>query len=250
MVVKIVIHDIPTPADEDGAYADVERRYLQHCLDNNIPVLVLVVGGQIGGRSDLISLLKEGVNRGLFTIGNHGDEHSSTAWNPSGMTLDEQKTYIQNGESKIESALNVSPKIFIPPYYKCNEDTFHACRDLGIKLHTAAVGGYWSAEPIEDAISMTGPNQFTSDYASADELRAALSQKEKDYGYVFWDIHPHHSAKAGEDAISMELEVMKDYAITVTPTLAETVSSMVSPLVSIMMVMMVVSIIKSIVKKE
>ena len=91
-----------------------------------------------GSDTNVVNKISEGYKKGLFELFNHGWNHV----NFTGVPLDQQKTWLSQANSKMQSIFGRNTTVFIPPYDGFDDNTLTAMKQLGFKII--------SSEPNQD----------------------------------------------------------------------------------------------------
>ena len=119
---------------QDWWLNDVQIELIQLFSENNIPLTVGIIAGDFGNDPIIVDYVKDELNKDAIQIANHGLIHQPF----SNFDKREQNEMIIESNKKIVEILNVTPKIFIPPENKFNEDTLEVLKENGFTHLSAA----------------------------------------------------------------------------------------------------------------
>jgi len=105
-------------------------------------------------------------NEDILEIANHGWDHESF----TRFSLEEQKILIKKTNDKLFEKLKITPRVFIPPYNKFNEDTIQALQENGI-THMSSIHSIDKLPyPLQNATFYRFPaTSTTGEYSNIEE---------------------------------------------------------------------------------
>ncbi len=119
---------------QDWWLNDVQIELINIFSENNIPLTVGIIADDFGNDPVIVDYIKNELNKDNIQIANHGLIHEPI----SNFDKQEQNEMMIESNKKIGEILNVTPKIFIPPENKFNEDTIEVLKQNGFTHLTAA----------------------------------------------------------------------------------------------------------------
>jgi len=163
---------------------------------NKIPLTVGIIANSFGEDPKITQMVKSKLEKNEITIANHGlDSTPFTLFDKN-----KQDSMLKESSNKIFNDLGVSPKIFIPPQNRFNEDTKEVLIENGFTHLSASKLNDSEPFPLKNQqlyrfpeLSTTGeyvPSQNRILGVSAEKtFEDAMIALEK-YGYVIITIHP------------------------------------------------------------
>jgi peptidoglycan/xylan/chitin deacetylase (PgdA/CDA1 family) len=127
---------------------------------NNIKLVVGVVpfksdSGKFSGLTNRqVDILKDGLQRGIIEVAQHGYSHSNNLKSNKyfsefvGSKYSEQFRKISAGKSYLEQLLNIKIKTFIPPWNSYDENTLDVLVNLNFSIISAALYGAISIKDV------------------------------------------------------------------------------------------------------
>jgi len=173
---------------------------------NNVPLTAGVIIDSFGNDPYLFDLVKNEINDNQLEIANHGLD--STPFT----IFDEQKQndMLKESTDKIYEKLNVTPKIFIPPENRFNEDTKKVLIENGYTHLSASMLNDSPPFPLKDeslyrfpALATTGeyvPSQNRILGISSEKTFSDAFEGIEKYGFAVITVHPQEFSvfKGGE----------------------------------------------------
>lgn len=99
-------------------------------LDKNETVSLGLIMNAIGNDSQVVNMIKEGLDKNLFELSLHGWNHTEY----TNLTGQEQKESLQKSNNKMYDLFSKNSYIFIPPLSVFNNETLKAMTDLGLRV--------------------------------------------------------------------------------------------------------------------
>ena len=176
---------------------DVQIQVMNTFVEKKIPLTVGIIGDSFGNDLKLLDFIKEQKNKKNFEIASHGVGNTPF----TEFSKEEQDDKLKQSVQGIENILNVTPKIFIPPQNRFNEDTKQVLIDNGFThISSSLLHGDSPPFPLKDEklyrfpeISTTGlfdlkKNVFVG-ISHEETLSHTLDGLEK-YGFAVIVSHP------------------------------------------------------------
>jgi len=178
---------------QDFNHSQEQQKILRHHLDNDIPAILGVIPTRFGYDDQLLALIREGVDRGILTVGLHGWKHESMA----NQSLSQQSLAIQHGKGLMEK-LDIETRSLVPPLNEFDDNTLEAMKRNGLTLLSSA--SYLDDTPrLEDGILhlpstvTTAEVNFATDswiLLPPDRIREQMGRSWNEYGISVVTIHP------------------------------------------------------------
>ena len=121
---------------KDASYDEVQFQTLSFFTEREIPITIGIIGNKFGNDTLSVNIIKEFLqkNGDKLEIANHGWNHEPfTKFNKK-----QQSDIIKKTNDKLLEKLGITPKVFIPPFNRFNEDTIRALEENGITHMSAA----------------------------------------------------------------------------------------------------------------
>lgn len=116
---------------------DVQTEVIQTFRDDHIPLTIGIIGSEFGEDQKIVDYVKESIyaENSKIEIANHGWKHESFS------TLDRntQSNLIKKTNDRIFELLDISLKVFIPPFNEFNNDTIVSLEENGISHFSSAL---------------------------------------------------------------------------------------------------------------
>jgi len=121
---------------QDTWLRDGQIHLMEYCIANKIKITLGVIPSYIGYDQEVIHLIQDGADEGLFEIALHGWTNEDF----SKLNYDQQLDLILRGRNKLEDVFS-DPEIvtFIPPMNLFNDDTLRVCEDTGFQYFSASI---------------------------------------------------------------------------------------------------------------
>lgn len=110
--------------------------FLEKMIEKDVKVTVAVIANGFGSDHDLLNLVRQGVEKGLFDVAVHGWDHEDFS------TLDygSQVRLLHDAKEKLEELFpGVKISTFVPPYNAMNIDTLEAAAENNLECISGAV---------------------------------------------------------------------------------------------------------------
>lgn len=109
----------------------VQAEVLKHFLVSKVKISLGVIPGSFGNDSLVLSVVRQGVDSGLFEVAVHGWKHE----NFSELSYTEQLGLISKAVASLKTTFPSTEVVtFIPPFDLINNDTVRAAEEAGIKV--------------------------------------------------------------------------------------------------------------------
>ena len=176
---------------------DVQVQFMNTFVEKEIPLTVGIIGDSFGNDLKLLDFVKEQKNKKNFEIASHGIGNTPF----TEFLKEEQDDKLKQSVQEIENSLNVTPKTFIPPQNRFNEDTKQVLIDNGFThISSSLLHGDSPPFPLKDEklyrfpeISTTGTfdpeNNIFVGISHEETLSHTLDGLEK-YGFAVIVSHP------------------------------------------------------------
>ena len=185
---------------------------------NNVPLTVGVIIDSFGNDPYVVDLVRNEIKYNNLEIANHGlDSTPFTLFDKQ-----KQNSMLKESTNKIYEKLNVSPKIFIPPENRFNDDTKKVLIENGFTHLSASMLNDSPPFLLEDEslyrfpeIASTGgyvPSQNRILGISHDKTFSDALEGIKKYGFAVITLHPQEFSifKGGEYLNELNLEQIKE----------------------------------------
>jgi peptidoglycan/xylan/chitin deacetylase (PgdA/CDA1 family) len=185
---------------------------------NNASLTIGIIGNFFGKDPTVLAFLNEKISHSAANGNNPNSfslEAANHGWNHEDFTTfsrDEQTTMMRDTNKKIVETIGLTPKVFIAPYNRLNDDTISAARDNGLYYvsgNTRAYPATYLSDIINSTSSATSVEEKrvyhfpsageTGDLNSDDTEWVGSSHEETfkqiekelaDYGYAVVTMHP------------------------------------------------------------
>ena len=176
---------------------DVQVQFMNTFVEKEIPLTVGIIADAFGNDLKMLDFVKEQKNKENFEIASHGIGNTPF----TEFSKEEQDDKLKQSVQRIEDSLNVTPKTFIPPQNRFNEDTKQVLLDNGFThISSSLLHGDSPPFPLKDEklyrfpeISTTGTfdpeNNIFVGISHEETLSHALDGLEK-YGFAVIVSHP------------------------------------------------------------
>ncbi|MGD2106750.1 MAG: DUF2334 domain-containing protein [Nitrosopumilaceae archaeon] len=179
---------------------EVQYELINLFSKNNIPLTAGVIIDSFGNDPYLVSLVKKEIGSHNLEIANHGlDSKPFTVFDKQ-----KQSELLEESNKKIFEKLNVSPKIFIPPENRFNEDTKSALIENGFTHLSASMLNDSPPFSLKDetlyrfpAVTTTGeyvPSQNRILGIDSETTYVETLEGIDKYGFAVITIHPQEFA--------------------------------------------------------
>ncbi len=124
-------------------------------IDKNVPVTLSIIphpapsmsGNELLGDAGFLNYLKTISTNKLFEFAQHGYAHRDATGSVYksefyGLPYARQYEIIKRGQSDFQSALNVTPTTFVPPFDRSDDNTVQATKALGFTEYSTAVSDF------------------------------------------------------------------------------------------------------------
>ena len=125
-IIVIRIDDI-----QDYAFRDAQLYLLEYNIENQIPASLAIIAREFGADKLLVETVKSAVHLGSEVVV-HGWEHEDLTQ----LSLQDQKTRLQNAKRLLRETLGFDATTLAPPMFNYNEDTLTAMQVSGYKTVT------------------------------------------------------------------------------------------------------------------
>ena len=174
---------------------DVQIEFMKTFVDRNIPLTAGIIADSFGDDVKMFEFIKQ--NQNNFEIASHGIGNTPF----TEFTKEEQDTRLKQSVTGIEESLNITPKTFIPPQNRFNEDTKQVLLNNGFTHISASIlHGDSPPFPLKDAelyrfpeISTTGkfdPEKYAFVGLSHEETFSQTIEGLEKYGFAVIVSHP------------------------------------------------------------
>ena len=106
----------------------MQTTLLDQFISKNVALDTGLIMNAFGSDTNVVNKISEGYKKGLFELFNHGWNHV----NFTGVPLDQQKTWLSQANSKMQSIFGRNTTVFIPPYDGFDDNTLTAMKQLGL----------------------------------------------------------------------------------------------------------------------
>ena len=106
---------------------DVQVQFMNTFVEKEIPLTIGIITGAFGDDTKVFNFVKEQNEKKIFEIASHGAEHLPF----TEFSKEQQNSQLKQSIQDIEEKLDVTPKTFIPPQNRFNEDTVQVTMDNG-----------------------------------------------------------------------------------------------------------------------
>ncbi len=134
---------------------DVQIKIIDSFGNKDAEITAGIIGNVFGDDAKLVSYLKSKTDIGMTDIATNGWSFEDFTT----YTRDKQSSLLQESKTKISTALDVTPTIFIPPYGKVNNDTIYAVSSNNITTISSG-SGIMIPQDFADKISNYPANVF------------------------------------------------------------------------------------------
>jgi len=174
---------------------DVQIEFMQVFADKKIPLTAGIIADAFGEDVKMFEFIKQ--NQNNFEIASHGIGNTPF----TEFTKEEQDTRLKQSVTSIEESLNITPKTFIPPQNRFNEDTKQVLLNNGFTHISASIlHGDSPPFPLKDAelyrfpeISTTGtfdPEEYAFVGLTYEETFSQTIEGLEKYGFAVIVSHP------------------------------------------------------------
>jgi peptidoglycan/xylan/chitin deacetylase (PgdA/CDA1 family) len=174
---------------------DVQIQYMNVFVEKEIPFTAGIIANSFGEDAKMFEFINQ--NKNNFEIASHGVGNTPF----TEFTKDEQDTALKQSVKYIKESLETTPKTFIPPQNRFNEDTKQVLLDNGFTHISASIlHGDSPPFPLKDAelyrfpeISTTGtfdPEQYAFVGISHEETFSESIEGLEKYGFAVIVSHP------------------------------------------------------------
>jgi peptidoglycan/xylan/chitin deacetylase (PgdA/CDA1 family) len=197
---------------------DVQFELINLFSKNHIPLTVGIIIDSFGNDPYLVDLVKNEIKYNNLEIANHGlDSTPFTVFDKQ-----KQNSMLKESTNKFYEKLNVSPKIFIPPENRFNEDTKKVLIENGFTHLSASMLNDSPPFLLEDEslyrfpeIASTGgyvPSQNRILGISSDKTFSDAMEGIKKYGFAVITLHPQEFSifKGGKYLNELNLNQIKE----------------------------------------
>lgn len=132
-------------------------------IDKNVPVTLGIIphpapgmsGNELLGDTGFLNYLKSISTNKLFEFAQHGYAHKDATGSVYksefyGLPYARQYELIKQGQSDFQSALNVTPTTFVPPFDRSDDNTLLAAKTLGFTEYSTAVSDFGSTSRYQN----------------------------------------------------------------------------------------------------
>ena len=174
---------------------DVQIEFMQVFADKKIPLTAGIIADAFGDDVKMLEFIKQ--NQNNFEIASHGIGNTPF----TEFTKEEQDVKLKQSVTSIEQSLNITPKTFIPPQNRFNEETKQVLLNNGFTHISASIlHGDSPPFPLKDAelyrfpeISTTGtfdPEEYAFVGLSHEETFSQTIEGLEKYGFAVIVSHP------------------------------------------------------------
>jgi len=203
---------------------DQEPDYLQFqiidfFMEREIPLTIGIIGNKLGYDPNTAAFIKEHLKKHgeNLEIANHGWEHEVF----SRLSKTDQSNLIRQTNEKLLEILEITPKVFIPPFNRFNSDTTQALYENGITHMSAMTGSDGPPYPLQNstfyrfpATSLTGlysnPEEKIYTALSGEETFFYLEKNMELYGYGVVMMHPRDFGQFGVDGNALHYDQLRE----------------------------------------
>jgi len=191
-VVAIRIDDV-----QDYFLDEVQSEVLGVFLSSNVRVSLAVIPGCFGNDSRVVSVVREGVNRGLFEIAVHGWMHE----NFSRLSYEDQFELMSKSVERLKTIFpSTEIGTFVPPWNSINNDTLRAAEKVGFRIVSSTLENnpYFRESDLKH-LPENVETAFLKDEKwvknSVEDIREQTQNSVSKYGYAVLLVHPQQFAK-------------------------------------------------------
>jgi peptidoglycan/xylan/chitin deacetylase (PgdA/CDA1 family) len=141
------------------------KRVNQIHMDKNVPVMLSIIphpdpsrsGDELLVDAPFLNYLKSLSTNKLFEFAQHGYTHkdaTGTAYKSEfyGVPYARQYTLIKSGQADIQSAFNITPTTFVPPFDRSDDNTLLATKALGFTEYSTAASDFGIVHGYRDGM--------------------------------------------------------------------------------------------------
>jgi predicted deacetylase len=193
-IVAVRIDDI-----QDFYCHDAQLTLLDYCLNNSVPVTLSIIPRLFGRDKELVDTVKSAM-RLDFEVAIHGWEHEDLAH----LSLEDQKTRIQQGKTRLNDVLGLNASILVPPMFSYNNDTLAAMHANNLEIVSGLSDLQQQGQVSEGILSIPATIEL-SDFAndtwkmkSVESVMKEVNASNHLHGYAVLVTHPQEFIKDAE----------------------------------------------------
>ena len=193
-IVAVRIDDI-----QDFYCHDAQLTLLNCCLGNGIPAILSIIPKLFGQDKELVDTVKSAMPLD-FEIAVHGWEHEDLAH----LSLEDQKTRMQQGKARLNEVLGLEASILVPPMFSYNNDTLAAMHANDLEIVSGLSDLQQQGQVSEGILSIPATIEL-SDFAndtwkmkSVECLMKEVNASNHLHGYTVVVTHPQEFIIDGE----------------------------------------------------
>jgi len=196
-------------------------------MDKNVPVTLGIIPHPVPGESGnellsdagFLNYMKSISTNKLFEFAQHGYTHkdtTGTAYKSEfyGLPYAKQDALIKSGQDDIQSAFNVTPTTFLPPFDRSDDNTILATKALGFTEYSTAAGDFGIVHGYRDGMRIDAVSIVLDDGATLQSLKDTtdelLSNAHTDDPIVVFYHYWSFSGPAGT-INAFKLKLLSDY---------------------------------------
>jgi peptidoglycan/xylan/chitin deacetylase (PgdA/CDA1 family) len=152
--------------------------------DKNVPVTLSIIphpdpsrsGDELLGDAPFLNYLKSLSTNTLFEFAQHGYTHkdvTGTAYKSEfyGVPYAKQYTLIKSGQTDIQSAFNITPTTFVPPFDRSDDNTLLATKALGFTEYSTAASDFGIVHGYQDGMRIDVVSIVLDDVGTLQSLK-------------------------------------------------------------------------------
>jgi len=165
------------------------KRVNQIHIDKNVPVTLGIIphpdpagrGNELLGDVPFLNYMKSISSNSLFEFAQHGYTHKDMTGTPYksefyGLSYDKQYTSIKSGREDIQSAFNITPTTFLPPFDRSDDNTLLATNALGFTEYSTATSDFGVVHGHRDGMGIDAVSIVLDDGGTLQSLKDKTDQ--------------------------------------------------------------------------
>jgi peptidoglycan/xylan/chitin deacetylase (PgdA/CDA1 family) len=133
---------------QDDWVRNVQLDLLDLLISERIPTSTAIIVNEFGNDPQIVSMVKEGRDAGLFEYAIHGWDHVDYAT----LSLEEQQSTLMKAKDKLTRVLGEDSDIFVTPYNNFSDDTLTAMSRVGMTVISSDDTDHYPYFPKESPV--------------------------------------------------------------------------------------------------